>query len=64
LVAEHAGEAHDAVDGGGAEGVGEGVGADELDRGLDAVREDRSRLGCDVAVVEQDVVDADGLQRR
>jgi hypothetical protein len=64
LVAEHAGEAHDAVDGGGAEGVGEGVGADELDRGLDAVGEDRSRLGGDVAVVEQDVVDADGLQRR
>jgi hypothetical protein len=52
------------VDGGGAEGVGEGVGADELDRGLDAVGEDRSRLGGDVAVVEQDVVDADGLQRR
>src|SRR5439155_3016785 len=64
LVAEHAGEADDAVDGGGAQGVGERVGADQLERGVDAVGNDRSRLGRDVAVVEEDVVDADRLQRR
>jgi len=28
LIAQHAGEAHDAVDGGGAKGVGERVGAE------------------------------------
>ncbi len=50
--------------GGGAKSVGERVGTDELDRGLDAVRDDRSRLRSDVAVVEEDVVDADRLQRR
>src|SRR4051794_6712790 len=51
LVAQHAGEAHDAVDGGCAQGVGERVGADQLERGIDAVGNDRSRLRCDVAVV-------------
>src|SRR4051812_33091808 len=61
LVAQHAGEAHDAVDGGGAKGVAKRVGADELERGVDAVWRDRSRLRRNVTVVDEDVVDADRL---
>src|SRR5207237_2589996 len=63
LVAQHAGEAHDAVDGGGAQGVGKRVGADQLQPGIDAVGDDRSHLACNVTVVDEDVVDPDRLQR-
>lgn len=51
------------MDRGGAQGVRERVGADQLERGLDAVWDDRSCLGCNITVVDEDVVDADRLQR-
>src|SRR5712691_5171844 len=64
VVAQHAGEAHDAVNGGGAQGVRKRVGADQFECGLDAAGHDRSRLSCNVTAVYEDVVDADRLQRR
>ena len=64
LVAEHPGEADDAVDGGRAEGVGQGV-ACRRARARRRRRPGRSLadLRRDLAVVDEQVVDADRLQR-